>query len=37
MKRNKWLVGALLLFVARMADGCTSDHMMSGMMQVSFS
>lgn len=32
-----FLGGALLLFAARMADGCTSGHMMSGMMQGSFS
>ena len=29
--------GFLLLFGARMADGCTSGHMMSGMMQGSIS
>lgn len=32
-----FLGGALLLFAARMADGCTSGHMMSGMMQGSLS
>ena len=28
-----FLAGFLLLYGARMADGCTSGHMMSGMMQ----
>ncbi|MEG0006135.1 MAG: YeeE/YedE thiosulfate transporter family protein [Clostridium sp.] len=32
-----FLGGAVLLFGARMADGCTSGHMMSGMMQGSVS
>lgn len=32
-----FLSGFLLLFGARMADGCTSGHMMSGMMQGSVS
>lgn len=32
-----FLGGFLLLFGARMADGCTSGHMMSGMMQGSIS
>ncbi|MGL6108255.1 YeeE/YedE thiosulfate transporter family protein [Romboutsia sp.] len=32
-----FLGGFLLLFAARMADGCTSGHMMSGMMQGSIS
>lgn len=32
-----FLGGSLLLFAARMADGCTSGHMMSGMMQGSLS
>lgn len=32
-----FLGGFLILFGARMADGCTSGHMMSGMMQGSAS
>ena len=32
-----FLAGALILFGARMADGCTSGHMMSGIMQSSVS
>jgi hypothetical protein len=32
-----FLAGFLVLFGARMADGCTSGHMMSGMMQTSLS
>lgn len=32
-----FISGFLLLFGARMADGCTSGHMMSGMMQSSLS
>ncbi|WP_288221956.1 YeeE/YedE thiosulfate transporter family protein [uncultured Clostridium sp.] len=32
-----FLGGAILLFGARLADGCTSGHMMSGMMQGSVS
>lgn len=32
-----FLGGAILLYGARMADGCTSGHMMSGMMQGSVS
>lgn len=32
-----FLGGFILLYGARMADGCTSGHMMSGMMQGSIS
>ena len=32
-----FLGGALVLFGARLAGGCTSGHMMSGMMQTSVS
>lgn len=32
-----FLAGFLVLFGARLADGCTSGHMMSGMMQTSLS
>lgn len=34
---RSFFAGLLLLFGARMADGCTSGHMMSGMMQSSLS
>ena len=44
MKQNVWrtyvlpfIGGILLLYGARMAGGCTSGHMMSGMMQGSVS
>ena len=34
---HSFIGGFLLLYGARMADGCTSGHMMSGMMQGSIS
>ena len=39
MKRYGWsfLAGFIVLFGARLAGGCTSGHMMSGMMQTSLS
>ena len=34
---NVFFAGILVLFGARLAGGCTSGHMMSGMMQTSLS